>query len=77
VNPHDDLPPGTRCCHCGTTAEHHAQSPQPCPGILRGETLRPEPERHQYASEDYDFIGRRLAELDAERTEAMNTPAKE
>jgi hypothetical protein len=39
--------------------------------------LRPEPERHQYASEDYDFIGRRLAELDAERTEAMNTPAKE
>lgn len=72
MNPHDELPAGSRCCYCGTTAEHHARHPQPCPGRPRSETLRPAPERHQYASEDYDFIGQRRAELDAERLEAMN-----
>lgn len=68
---HDFLPPDSRCCHCGTLASHHEKIAQPCPGRPRGEALRPAPERHQLAADDYSTIGRRLAELAAERA-AMN-----
>ncbi len=36
--------------------------------------LRPEPARRQFASEDFDVIGVRLAELAKERQDILNTP---
>jgi len=66
-----------RCMHCSTlkTSVNHTI----CPGPQRHDapTLRPEPARHEYASEAFDEIGTRVRELHAERTAAMNEPAKE
>jgi hypothetical protein len=65
-----------RCTHCSTLRANVNQTA--CPGPQRHDAipLRPEPIRREYASEDYDTIGSRAAELYAERTAAMNEPAK-
>jgi len=62
-----------RCLHCGTRRANVGQTA--CPGPQRHDAaLRPEPARHRYASEDYDTIGSRVAELEAERKAAINAP---
>lgn len=37
-------------------------------------TLRPEPARRQFASEDFDTIGARVAELAQQRQDVLNAP---
>ncbi len=76
--PEHDFRGGERCFHCGTLKTHHENIAQPCvPRWTSKEPLRPEPARHQYASESFHDIGERVAELEAERTAAMNEPAKD
>jgi hypothetical protein len=74
---HDFSGISDRCVHCGTLKTHHENVPQPCVPQWSKEPLRPEPARHEYASEAFDDIGKRLAELAAERTAAMNIPPKD
>jgi hypothetical protein len=74
---HDFAGIGERCVHCGTPKAYHEAINQPCVPRWSTEPLRPEPARHEYASECYDEIGVRLAELAAERTAAMNEPTKD
>lgn len=65
-----------RCIHCGTPRMNVGQTV--CPGPQwRDAPMRPEPVRRQYASEAFDEIGRRVADLYAERTGAMNEPLKD
>ena len=66
-----------RCIHCGTPRDLHDKMAQPCVPRWSTEPLRPEPTRREYALEDYDTIGKRLAELAEERTAAMNEPSKD
>jgi hypothetical protein len=73
-----DFPDGAeRCIHCSTLRANVGQTA--CPGPQRHDAtpLQPEPARREYAIEDYDEIGKRRAELKAERAAAMNDPAKE
>ena len=75
---HVFLDDADRCLHCSTlksSVNHIA-----CPGPqypAHGEQLRPEPTRREPVSTDYDTIGARVAELYAEKTAAMNEPAKD
>jgi hypothetical protein len=65
-----------RCTHCGTLRANTGQTV--CPGPQsRDPASRPEPARRQYAIEAFDEIGLRTRELFAERTAAMNEPAKD
>ncbi len=74
MSPHDFPEGGGICKNCGTMSINVNQTacPGPRPGLLQ--EIRPEPTtRRQPAVDDYDTIGRRLAELAEERTAAMNT----
>jgi len=65
-----------RCVHCGTLASQIQRTA--CPGGKAGTTegARPEPTRRVYASEDWDAIGARQAELRAEHDGVLNQPAR-
>lgn len=66
---------GTRCIHCG--APLNTKFTYSClerPGT--SSKLMPEPARRQYASEAYEAIGARQAELAAERTALLSEPAE-
>ncbi len=61
------------CVICG--AIQHPQMTAIClERATPGNALMPEPARRQYASEAYDAIGTRIAELRAERQAVLNTP---
>lgn len=75
---HEYLPAtadGKRWCkHCGSML--HPSNLQTC--IERasiGSALMPEPERREYASEAWDAIGARLAELRGEQQAILDAPA--
>ena len=58
-----------KCTHCGVTKPTDQNT---CIARLIIEVAeRPEPARRQYASESFDAIGERLAELRKERDEAI------
>ena len=62
-----------RCKHCGALKPDPAENT--CierSGIVS--ELRPEPARREYASEAFDVIGARLAELRKERDAVLNQP---
>ncbi len=63
------------CLHCGATAPATnclcLDRPAPVSGLM------PEPARRQHASEDFDAIGARLAELAKEREAVRNRPAED
>lgn len=62
----------TRCKHCGAVNPTELET---C--IMRSgpasAMVMPEPARREYAIEDFDAIGARLAELRRERETAMNS----
>lgn len=67
---------GTRCVHCGCPMG--TQYTYTCLSRANpGGALMPEPARREYASESWDAIGGRLAELRAERDAATNAVATE
>ena len=66
---HDFEPLSGRCRACGTTRVQFDADPakSPCPQQgSRGEPLRPEPVRRDYAIEAFDVIGRALGRLETE-----------
>jgi hypothetical protein len=75
---HEWSPGNPRCIHCGTPSAIHSQQPQPCvPRWSQTEALRPEPARREYAIDAVDTIHARLAELEADRREALNRLTEE
>ena len=70
--------PSGRCLWCGAAqAESGGWGERTCierdDGITASE-IRPEPARRQFAFEDFDAIGGRVAELKRERDAALNKP---
>lgn len=76
---HDFSGQSTRCIYCGTTEAHYVRDPAKSPCLTRHneEALRPEPSRREYVIDAFDTIRTRVHELHAERTAALNEPAKD